>query len=200
MKYLLILTYSLLVSSTTLGQKIYVLGGLNYTNVVPNDRNLEYGEYKFGYHFGILGCFEISNQVNIQSGIIYNQKGHDLEIPPPPGTLRVDDELRRNLNYLTIPIVAEVTTINPLSLVGGIELNYLASANEDPEISTGDNIRDNYSSFDLGLSMGLKLDPLPKTVVYLKYVYGLSDLVETFASNNNLRNRTLQLSIGYKLN
>ena len=57
------LILSMFMASASYGQEFGVKTGLNYSNIVPDDFGLEYGEYVLGFHLGAFGTFDLTGQL-----------------------------------------------------------------------------------------------------------------------------------------
>ncbi|MEQ8243726.1 porin family protein [Fulvivirga sp.] len=177
------------------GQHFGIKAGLNYSNLVP-DPDQKYGDFKTGLHFGVFSTFRITEVIYLRPEIHYSQKGYSLELPPGG----IADGLTSHMSYLTVPIAIEIQAIKKLSLHLGTELGYLLSVKEDPELPGSENPIDTWNRSDVGLLAGFNFQITEKIQCDFRYVYGLSSVSKTSSfSRNNLQNRLLQVSVGYKL-
>ncbi len=154
--------------------------GLNLSNMTidgSNDRNL-----RTGFHAGVFTRMGISEFFSIQPELLYTTKGftnnYDVAV--------AEGEVDFNLNYLEIPINVVYHLAEDFSFQFGPYVSYLLTANVETnnellnlfDFDTDSDIdRDNFKSFDFGVTAGLEfqLDPI---LLGFKYNLGLMNVAE----------------------
>jgi hypothetical protein len=108
-----------------------------------------------------VGIANLGNNLRIFSGIGFSQQGakfkdYSYEYTPGGGADYGEIEVKRRMNYLTMPIGVRWQP-NPekgIYALGGIQAGLLLSAND----KTGDektNIKENFKGFDAGFTAGV---------------------------------------------
>ena len=207
MKKLFIITLSLVAftlqaQDVTFGAK----AGLNFASLDITDSNID---GRTSFHLGITAEFEMSDTFSIQSELLYSAQGATEDDGETIGTTVYNDDYKFKLNYLQIPVMAKFYVSEGLSLEVGPQIGFLLSADVENDYSTIDNgtvldsgsieidYKDFMKSVDFGLNFGLgyKLDS--GLNFGLRYNLGLNDVYDVDGSNTEIKNRVLQLSVGY---
>ena len=207
MKKLFIITmtlaaFTLQAQDVTFGAK----AGLNFASLDITDSNID---GRTSFHLGITAEFEMSDTFSIQSELLYSAQGATEDDGETIGTTVYNDDYKFKLNYLQIPVMAKFYVSEGLSLEVGPQIGFLLSADVENDYSTIDNgtvldsgsieidYKDFMKSVDFGLNFGLgyKLDS--GLNFGLRYNLGLNDVYDVDGSNTEIKNRVLQLSVGY---
>uniref|UniRef100_UPI00404B1AED porin family protein n=1 Tax=Fulvivirga sp. TaxID=1931237 RepID=UPI00404B1AED len=184
----------LTVADLSYAQHFGLKAGLNYSNVLP-DNGLEYGNYKAGFHGGVYATLKIIESISIRSEILFSQKGYVLELPLGGFT----NEIKRTINYLSIPLIIELKPIDRIRFHTGAEFNYQLSAKESPSSPLSGDPNNLFEKSDIGVLLGLGVRITDKIQSDIRYVHGLSSLNKSSIGSGNLQNRLFQLSIGYQV-
>ena len=195
---------ALLISTGAYAQfsRFGVKAGVNFSNMTvdnSDDRTL-----KTGFHAGAFGRMGISEFFSLQPELLYSTKGftnaYDVAL--------AEGEAKFNLNYIEIPVNVVYHLAEDFSFQLGPYVGYLASANVSTsnsildffQIDTNDDInRDNFKSFDFGITAGLDftLDPV---IIGFKYNLGLvnvaKDNIPAEQLLGNARNTAIQVYAG----
>lgn len=180
------------------GQVSYgVKAGMNITNA--KFENFE-SDIALRYHFGFLGSFKLSNQLALQTELLYSQKGWNV----PDDFYNKDVSI--TLHYISLPILLHYTWNERFALGTGTEISYNVKTQRKPTI---EGWVDMYEPWDIGLLASMSYRFRPSLVAELRYVHGLSILFDReLRDPNNVplgsfkegKNRTLQVSLIYYLN
>lgn len=180
-----------------------VKAGVNFSNMTiedSDDRTLN-----TGFHAGVFGRMGITEFFSLQPELIYTTKGFTNTYD----NILAEGEAKFNLNYIEIPVNLVYHLAEDFSFHLGPYIGYLANANVSTDnsvldffqIDTDDNIdRDNFKSFDFGITGGLDftLDPL---VVGFKYNLGLvnvaKDNIPAEQLLGNAKNTAIQVYAGF---
>ena len=186
--------------------------GLNLANQSFNfdDSDIEpASKMKFGFHVGAAVEYGLTDDLAIQSGLLFTQKGfsYDLEDDLPDGT-SVDGYDRVNLSYLEIPI-SVAYKINDFQVYAGPYVAFgiagknkwdytleTAAGSEDfsdetsfkpvfGEVSDGDLADDEqaFAAFDFGLNAGVGYQFGPM-LVNAGYSLGLGNIAPAYDSDD----------------
>ncbi len=205
---------SALVSAQSKTQ-IGIRAGVNYVNnvLLPNDSDLpQANAYRIGYHIGIHTKIQLSDKLYLSPELLFNNKGYK---PNRDVNTFSSENIRTNLNYLTIPILVEYRPIQNLALQVGPEFGYLISAKTKFESETVD-LFDIWKSLDIdpkrfefGVCLGSEYLLTKELSIGIRYFHGLSSVIDynimlVNSQGNPISgeepkslNRTFQLSIAY---
>ena len=190
--------------------RIGAKGGLNYVNNVISQNNLGYlddGEYRLGYHFGLIGIVGLAKKISINPELLFSNKGYRFEgtrTTNPPGNGAV------HLNYVNMPILLGYQVQEKINILAGFELGYLISARSKFDSETVDISGIWNNKLDFGAAVGLRYFLTESFPLELRYTHGLTSVIKDvtltdangFVIENNAKfqNRALQFSIGYVFN
>lgn len=178
--YLLIAVLLISASAHAQFSQYGVKAGLNLSNMTidgSNDRNL-----RTGFHAGVFSRMGISEFFSVQPELLYTTKGftnsYDIAV--------AEGEVDFNLNYIEIPVNLVYHLAEDFSFQFGPYIGYLLTANVETtnevlnffDFDTDSDIdRDNFKSFDFGVTAGLEfqLDPI---LLGFKYNLGLMNVAE----------------------
>lgn len=164
------------------------------------------GQYQFTSCFGMsLGVFYT------QQGARYKTKGYNFK-DNDGVQFDIRDDITINLNYISVPILANVYVWRGLAIKAGIqpEVAINKKINADFAVSykdysttlSSDKI-DNIESFALSLPVGISYE-YKNIVADMRYHFGLTDLKKggdagsSNAKSGAAHNRMLSLTLGYK--
>ena len=197
-----LVAFTLQAQDVTFGAK----AGLNFASLDITDSNID---GRTSFHLGITAEFEMSDTFSIQSELLYSAQGATEDDGETIGTTVYNDDYKFKLNYLQIPVMAKFYVSEGLSLEVGPQIGFLLSADVENDYSTIDNgtvldsgsiendYKDCMNSVEFGLNFGLgyKLDS--GLNFGLRYNLGLNDVYDVDGSNTEIKNRGLQLLVGY---
>ncbi|MEO0333845.1 MAG: hypothetical protein AAF223_19595, partial [Bacteroidota bacterium] len=98
------------------------------------------------------------------------------------------------VNYLELPLVAQYTLLEQVSLTGGFTANYLIQA----KIDNGGgfvSVRDQFRNFDVCYTAGVMYQPFDNAIFSVSIINGLF----SSSSLDFFRNRSLAFSLFYQL-
>lgn len=112
-------------------------------------------------------------------------------------------ESKRNLSYISVPVMAKYYIIERLSIEAGPQIGFLVSAKRDydyTESEDGEDIKDGYNTIDFGLNFGAgyKLDN--GLNFSARYNLGLVNISKYAPDGYSTLNNVFQLSVGYFFN
>lgn len=177
-----------------------VKGGVNLSNLYIDDVNDE--KAKIGLHAGLWMKAPIGEFFAIQPELLWSSKGTKIgEYKNIP--FAQDGEVRFNLNYVDLPVLASVT-LGPVSIQAGPYISYLFNANVKnlKEDLTTSNVleldKSDFNSVDYGLAGGLALD-IKGFQLGLRYNYGLREIGKSDIAGQitkNAKNSVAQVFVG----
>jgi hypothetical protein len=177
-----------------------VKGGVNLSNLYIDEVNDE--KAKIGLHAGLWMKAPVGEFFAIQPELLWSSKGSKIgkyqNIP-----FAQDGEVRFNLNYVDLPVLASVT-LGPISIQAGPYISYLFNANVKnlkEDLTTGKVIdldKNDFNTIDYGLAGGLALD-IKGFQLGLRYNYGLREIGKSDIAGQitkNAKNSVAQVFVG----
>lgn len=135
--------------------------------------------------------YTLSNRFSLAAGLNYSQQGSELK----------DNDVTFKMDYLTIPIVANVYLFKGFALKAGVQPGINLSAKLDANDKEVD-IDDMVKSFELGIPVGLSYE-FRNFVLDARYIFGVTKIFDEKKLNMNgvdldSKNLGFQLTLGYK--
>ena len=135
--------------------------------------------------------YTLSNRFSLAAGLNYSQQGSELK----------DNDVTFKMDYLTIPIVANVYLFKGFALKAGVQPGINLSAKLDANGKEVD-IDDMVKSFELGIPVGLSYE-FRNFVLDARYIFGVTKIFDEKKLNMNgvdldSKNLGFQLTLGYK--
>ena len=179
-----------------------IKGGLNVSNFYRDkvgDQNA-----RFGFNVGLFTELAVGESFSIQPELLLSTKGNRATYGTDDGVLDLvgaEGEVKTNLTYIDIPILAKVTIGEVINVHVGPYASYLigANASTDGDLASGskDLNRDNFKSWDYGLAAGLGVD-LEAVTIGARYNLGLVNVAKSTAAEgvlDNSKNSAIQLYV-----
>ncbi|MBX2971040.1 MAG: PorT family protein [Cyclobacteriaceae bacterium] len=174
-------------------------GGLNVSNFYVED--IDDKNARLGFHLGLYGQLFATDFFALQPEINYSMRGNEVI---SDGLF--DQKTRFNLNYIDVPVLAVFKLGDALEIHAGVYGAYLVGASIKSEGDLGDWFdelnRDNFESFDYGLSGGLGLN-FGAVQIGARYNLGLVEIARSDQARTVLgdsKNSLGQLYIALRLN
>lgn len=180
--------------------KAGVKGGVNFSNLFIDEVDDE--NMRIGFHAGVYGEFLLpSGTIGIRPELLYSAKG-------AKGTYNfagIDGEYKFNLDYIDLPVLLVFKLGDKVDIHAGPYVGYLINTSVTSEGDLGeydeDIDRDNFNSFDFGLSGGIAFNFNPVSVG-LRYNYGLTKIADSDVADEvlgNAKNGVGQVFISFNL-
>lgn len=179
-------------------QSLKVKAGLNMASAPIEADGEEVGDpsTRLGFHIGALTELELSDGLNVETGLLLSQKGGKLEA--------FGGEAEGKPLYLEVPILLKKSIELGDMGVYGLFGPYVAygmggtseSDGESEDIDWGSD-DDQSNPIDFGLNIGAGLQLTEEIDVSIQYSYGLGNVSNIDDVTQN--NRNLMLSVGYSL-
>ncbi|MFY0606033.1 MAG: PorT family protein [Cyclobacteriaceae bacterium] len=196
MKYIATLTLVCiaLIGTAQFKAQIGVKGGLNLASINADDPLASY-ESTTGFHIGAYALAKVA-MIGIQPEVLYSVRGTAGEFD----LAGVKSDFSQDFVYLDIPIMVKFYLPLGLHLQAGPQFGTLISVDgEIPDGSGGTTkiSKDSYKDSDVSAALGAGWDAPFGLSFSARYVIGLSDVNDGVGVE--AKNRTFQLSVGYKL-
>jgi len=210
MKNRLFVTVLFLVASATFYAQEYKLGvkaGPNLSNV--SGYLSETTNPRLGYHFGFFSEISFTDKFSVNPELYYNSIGYVFEFSENnrnvfnPEQQDLYFKTAQRLNYLTVPITLKFYINQKFSLEAGPQTSFLINAvSKLKEASDMNGVENRYSSsgdfrLDFGATLGIGYNLTDRTMLQLRYYYGLRNLFENNPADFKSYNQAIQLSVGY---
>ncbi len=190
MKKLIIIALGVICFSYIQAQVSFgIKGGLNLASQSVSGSGISLDEkLKPGIHFGVYSTIMFSEHLGLQPELLYSIQGTKFD---------AQDDASFNFNYVNVPILLRYDINKFINIHAGPQLGILTSAKSDDGTNEED-VKDYIKSADVAAAFGLGVD-LPFGLNFsLRYNLGLLD-VESEEDDFEIKNRNIQISVGYKL-
>lgn len=161
--------------------KFGIKAGLNYaneigTNIIVNSENYK-TEAITSYHAGVVAEIGLFKGLAFQPELIYSTQGATYK--------NVDEEIKNELGYLSIPAVLKIDLNKSFSLELGPQASFLLSEKNDFDAKDS-------NTFDFSIVGGLGLKVTKSIFVQARYGLGLTEMSEDAKTKNSV----VQVSAG----
>ena len=150
------------------------LVGINVANITDGN-----GDAKVGLAAGAELGYQLNESFAVTAGAIYSMQGAK------------SDELKMNLDYINIPILANYYITKGLAVKAGIQPAFKVKSEAKEDGVSYD--LEGFKSFDLSIPVGLSYE-VSDFVIDARYNWGMTKVLEGFDSKNTV----FQFTVGYK--
>lgn len=157
-----------------------------------------------GIHIGGFANYKFDEKFAVQAELLYSTQGYNEYLND--GGYIFDEKVM--LNYINLPILFQYTFVPKFHIEAGPQIDFLLSGKFDgnyydpmfDENTTKNNvdIKDYLKSVTFGISVGAGYDITSKLTATVRYHLGLSDADDV--SETKIKNRNLQIGLGYSFN
>ena len=174
------------VNAQTAGEMyIKPMAGGTLTTMVGD---VEDAKMKFGFVGGAEFGYNINQQFAVTAGVLYTMQGAKNKIA----------DANFNLDYLNIPVLANVYVAPGLAIKAGPQLGILMRAKQD-----GYDLKDWCNKVDFSIPVGLSYE-FDDFVIDARYNIGLTKINKEvtnggWTSHGSARNSVIMLTVGYKI-
>jgi len=166
-----------------------VKGGVNISKI---DGKSFADEFNYGYHAGAFATIKISNHVQIQPEVLFNQ--YSTKADTSFGNVFNVKNLKDvKLNYVSIPLLLNLTPAKFISFQVGPQFGILL----DKHKNLFENGKDAFSSGDFSMVGGVQLN-LGGIRLSGRYVVGLANINDA-GNTDKWKNQGFQLSAGFRI-
>ena len=200
MKKLLLLTAVCVLTMFNLQAQEISFGakaGVNFASAVGDDADGLDG--RTGFHVGAVANIALGEMFAIQPEVVYSAQGYKQDIDGV--------EVTGKLDYINIPVLADVTLAEGFSLQGGPQFGITVTDEAEFEGTTGSL---DAKSFEIGAAIGAQYR-LPMGVFFqVRYATGLASALDDIdvdlgelgmeTIERDVKNSVLSISVGYFFN
>ena len=166
-----------------------VKGGVNITKI---DGKSFSDEFNYGYHAGAFATIKITNHVQIQPEVLFNQYNTKADTSFS-NVLNVKNLKDVKLNYISIPLLLNLSPAKFISFQVGPQFGILM----DKHRNLFENGKDAFSSGDLSMLAGVQLN-VAGLRLSGRYIVGLSNINDV-GNSDKWKNQGFQLSVGFRI-
>jgi hypothetical protein len=165
--------------------------GFNLASVTADDT-----KYKPGFAVGLEGQYQMNNWFGLSAAVMYQQQGTKVK--------NIDD-LKWNIDYVNIPLMAKFYVTKGLSLNVGLQPGFMVKSKLKVDDADLD-VKDACNKFDLSVPLSIAYE-LPMGLTFeARYTYGVTNVgKDAFDSKNSTydklyknKNDVFQITVGYK--
>lgn len=164
--------------------KFGVKAGVQFANLTGD---IEENSSKVGFQVGGFAEIKLSEKFAVQPELLYSTQGTKVDFG--------SEDLKYNLDYLNIPVMAKYYVAEKFSLEAGPQIGFLLSAKAKVEDEKED-IKDGLKSIDFGLNFGAGYDFTENLSAGVRYNLGLSNINDE--GDGEIKNSVFSLAVGYK--
>ena len=157
-------------------------GGINFSSLNGDDDDLD---GKTSFHIGGVAEIPVSDVFSVQPELIFSSQGAK------------DGDIKFNVSYLNIPIMAKYYVGEGISIEGGPQVGLLMDAKVKDDDTSVD-VKDETKGVEFGIGIGAGYKVASGLNFALRYNVGLSNIVdEDDAGDFELKNGVFQVSVGF---
>ena len=156
--------------------KIGIKAGVNYSNFESSQIQTD---ALTSYHLGVITEIKLLKSLSLQPEILYSTQGAFYKT--------VIEDVKQELGYVSVPILAKVTIAKTFSVEAGPQFSYLLSK----KITSDTDLNE----FDFGVAGGIGVKITKSIFIQGRYVLGLTEIDK----NADFKNAVAQLSVGFLL-
>lgn len=141
---------------------------------------------RVGFIVGPEFEYTLADRFSLAFGINYSQQGSELD----------KTDVKYNMDYITVPIVANFYVLKGFALKAGLQPGFNVSCkmkSGGKEVGFSDSVK----KFDLSLPIGLSYE-FSNFVIDGRYNFGLTKIFDKDKIKLDSKNLTFQLTLGYK--
>lgn len=163
-----------------------------------------------GALIGVEAEYQLADMFSLAAGLNFAMQGcqwEDSELRIGNESLKLKDN-KIQLNYLNLPIVANVYLFKGFAIKTGVQLGFLLSAKQKYDMTGSiggssatvkydEDVKDQCKKFDVSIPIGVSYQ-VPTVPVYIdaRYNLGLTKIVKDI--DESVKNQVFQLTVGYK--
>lgn len=157
--------------------------GLNIANVTDADD----ADARIGLAAGAEFEYGVTDMIGVSAGLVYSMQGYKFSEGNVDTTVKLD--------YLNVPILANVYVAPGLAVKLGIQPGFKLSAKAKAEVSgaSAETDLDDIKGFDLAIPVGVSYQ-YQNIVLDARYNWGVTKIMDDVDSKNSV----FQITLGYK--
>ena len=185
-----------------------------YQRTYQFDRNYETtmnGMSTIGFTGGVEAGYQVSKAFAITAGVLYSQQGRERDGSITASDLTLKDKSKFKLDYLNVPILANVYLFKGFAVKAGIQPGFLLSAKSKYNVTATGlaaafdkhnevDAKDHCNTFDFAVPVGISYE-FYNIVVDARYNIGTTKINnDKEKTDESYHNGVFQLTVGYKIN
>lgn len=163
--------------------------GLNATKI---DGKSFKEQFEYNYLVGAFAEIDLSSRFSVVPEVLFSQTSTTLA-GDADATIFNTDQAEAKLNYLSLPILANVKIAGPLRLEAGPQYSILINSDED----LLQNGKDAFKKGDFSLVGGLQLR-FNKLRLTGRYLIGLDDISQA-SNQEEWKKQSIQVTLGFSI-
>ena len=152
-------------------------------------------KFKFGMAAGIEGQYQLNNWFGLSAAVMYSQQGFKAK----------DIDLKGNIEYINVPVMAKFYVTKGLSLNVGVQPGFMTKAKAKGDGRTID-VKSNCNKVDFSIPMSIAYEFENGLTFEARYTTGLTNVGKdvfdsTYSSWDKAyqnKNEVFMLTVGYK--
>lgn len=165
--------------------------GFNLSEISAKD-----SKFKAGLVAGLEGQYQINNWFALSAGLLYTQEGTKIK----------DSELKFNLEYLNIPVMAKFYVAKGLSLNAGLQLGFMTKG-KLKGYGYNDDIKSICNKADFSIPLSIAYEFTNGLSFEARYTGGLTNVIKeetikaaglSYKWEKDNKNEVFMLTVGYK--
>ena len=177
MKNLFVIIITLLSINFSFGQTQFgIKGGLNLSNLIVNDAEIDDANMKIGATIGGFARIPLLDWLFLQPEVLYTTKGSKYKYG--------QTTVKANSSYIDIPVLLSLNVFGtPVSIHAGTQFSILTNAKykyESPIFANEtviDDDKNSFKSWDVGAAAGIGIN-LEKMQIQLRVIRGFREVEE----------------------
>lgn len=151
---IILIAITILSLNNTYAQKFRsgIKGGFNSSTLYIDE--VEERNIRPGFHAGFFGQMPVTDFIGVQSELLFTTAGNRSTYDIGP----FDGEVDFNLNYIQLPVMANIKFMDLIELHAGPYVSFLVNSNISTEgdfgSSDGELDRDHFNTLDYGMALG----------------------------------------------
>ncbi len=197
-----ILGLAVVASSMTFAQQFGAKAGANFSSI--SDEGYSESKSKVGFYAGFFMNAPLTDKLNIQPEVLYNNMGATVTSIKAPIT-NATYETKLNLDYIAVPVMFQYNATPEFFLEAGPQFSFLVNASGDVksgDVKTTYKVnKDDYNNFDFALGVGAGFWFTPNIGINARYLAGFTDITKngtTFNNDGSNKNNGFQLGLNYR--
>lgn len=180
-KILMLVVVAMMATLSASAQGMYIkpMVGANLTKFVGDVSNQK---FKVGLVAGAEFGYDVSERFGLTAGLLYAMQGSK--------TKGADNNT--NVDYLNIPVLANVYIVPGLAIKAGPQIGIRTRAKYDDI-----DLKDDFKAIDFSIPVGLSYE-ISDFVIDARYNIGISNIAKD-SGDDKIRNSVFQLTLGYKI-
>jgi len=166
--------------------------GVNFASISDDD-NFGDSDGRTSFHVGAVINIGLSEKFSLQPEVVYSSQGYTYTEPGYKATGKID--------YINIPVMAGFMVVDGLTLQAGPQLGINITAKETYDDGDDDfDFKDETQTIDFGLGFGAQYKLDFGLFFQARYTLGLNNIISDDDVNLDIKNRVINLSVGYFFN